>query len=81
MNHAKIYQAYPKLSEACKNYIKIHLSPSYWNDEEQLHSLHYVYETLTDEINGKETFLGITLNDIKVLDELIKEDIDYIIIN
>lgn len=80
MKHTQINETNPLLSETCKNYIKIHLSPSYWNEDEQVHALDYVFEILTDEVENKGDILGITFNDIKVLNELMEENIDYIIL-
>lgn len=36
MKDTQIHETNPLLSETCKNYIKIHLSPSYWNEDEQV---------------------------------------------
>ena len=77
-----IYETAPMLSETCKGYIKRHLTPIFWNEDEQVHAVDYTFDILSDEIEGKggEEVFGITMEDIKVLTELVKENVDYIIL-
>ena len=76
------HESHPKISMTCKTYIETHLSPTLWNEDEKVFSLAYILDDLIDVIanNEGEDYLGITNLDIKVLTELLDEDVDYITI-
>jgi hypothetical protein len=78
MKHIIEYQ--PNLTEECKTYISNNINPVYTGEDTDIYSIEYVYEALNEELglnNGEEIF-GISLPDIKELDKLINEQVDYI---
>jgi hypothetical protein len=68
----------PAISKESMTYIRLHLTPSMYNDETYVYALDYVYEKLNEELEDEEELLGINSNDMAVLKRLIDEKVDYI---
>lgn len=78
MKHIIEYQ--PQISKECQTFISNNINFVYSGEDTDIYSLDYVYETLSEEIgqnNGEEIF-GISLADMKELEKLISENVDYI---
>lgn len=74
------FESHVKISATCKTYIKNHISPTFWNEDEEIYSLSYTLEMLEEEISlnlGEEIF-GITKADLETLKKLSDESVDYI---
>jgi hypothetical protein len=78
MKHIVEYQ--PNLTEECQTFISNYINPVYTGEDTDIYSLDYVYEALSEELgqNEGEEFLGISLADMKELEKLINEQVDYI---
>ena len=78
MKHIVEYN--PVLSDECKTFISNNINPVYTAEDTDIYALDYVYEALTQELheNDDEEIFGISLSDIKELDKLINEKVDYI---
>lgn len=78
MKHIIKYQ--PQISLECQTYISNNINFVYSGEDTDIYSLDYVYEALSEELgqnNGEEIF-GISLADMKELEKLISEQVDYI---
>jgi len=74
------FESHTNLTPTCKTYIKNNISPTFWNEDEEIYSLSYTLEMLEEEIAlnlGMEIF-GITNKDIEILKKLSDENVDYI---
>jgi hypothetical protein len=78
MKHIIEYQ--PNLTEECKTFISNNINPVYTAEDTDIYALDYVYEALSQEISENENaaIFGISLADIKELEKLINEQVDYI---
>ena len=70
----------PAISQECKTYISNNINPVYSSEDTDIYSLDYVCEVLKLEMNeGKEEVIfNLPSNDMKVLQNLIDEKVDYI---
>ena len=72
----------PAISQECKTYISnnINLNPVYSSEDTSIYSLDYVCEVLKLEMNegNEEVIFNLPSNDMKVLQNLIDEKVDYI---
>jgi hypothetical protein len=70
----------PQISEECQTYISNNINPVYTAEDTDIYSLNYVYEALSEELgeNNNEEIFGISLLDMKKLEKLINEQVDYI---
>ena len=78
MKHIIEYQ--PQIRQECQTYISNNINFVYSGEDTDIYSLSYVYEALSEvlsENNGEEIF-GISLADMKELEKLINEQVDYI---
>ena len=74
-------EANPKISETCKTYISLNLSPTIEEEGEyKTFALDYVHEILGDEIaqNGGESIFGIYPEDIEELENLLLLNVKFI---
>jgi hypothetical protein len=78
MKHIIEYQ--PNLTEECKTYIGNNINPVYTAEDTDIYALDYVYEALSQELseNEDQEIFGISLADIKELEKLTNEQVDYI---
>ena len=78
MKHIIKYQ--PNLTEECKTYISNNINFVFSGEDTDIYALDYVYETLSEELgqNEGEEIFGISLADMKELEKLINEQVDYI---
>jgi hypothetical protein len=78
MKHIIKYQ--PQISEECQRYICNKINFVYSGEDTDIYSLNYVYEALSEELgeNNNEEIFGISLADMKELEKLINEQVDYI---
>jgi hypothetical protein len=78
MKYITEYQ--PQITKECQTYISNSITPSFRNDETNVYALDYVFEVLSEELanNDNEEIFGISLADIKELDKLMNEQVDYI---
>jgi hypothetical protein len=70
----------PQISKECKDYIYINVKSIMGNNESNIYDLEIVCEELNYKIekNKGQEILGISLADIKELDNLLNEQVDYI---
>ena len=70
----------PEISETCKTYISNNINPVYSSEDTDIYSLDYVCEVLKLEMNegNEEVIFNLPSNDMKVLQNLIDENVDYI---
>lgn len=78
MKYITEYQ--PNLTAECLTYIGNNINPVFENDSTAIYSLNYVLEALNEELgqNNDEEIFGITKADIKELEKLENEKVDYI---
>ena len=78
MKYTTEYQ--PQISKECQTYISNNITPSFGNEETSIYALDYVFEFLSEELqnNNNQEIFGISLTDIKELDKLMNEQVDYI---
>ena len=78
MKYITEYQ--PNLTKTCMTYIENNITPSIRGEESNIYALDYIFEELSHEIekNGNEEIFGISFADIKELDKLLNEQVDYI---
>ena len=70
----------PAISQECKTYISNNINPVYSSEDTSIYSLDYVCEVLKLEMNegNEEVIFNLPSNDMKVLQNLIDENVDYI---
>jgi hypothetical protein len=78
MKYITEYQ--PNLTKTCMTYIENNITPSLRGEESNIYTLDYVLEELSQEIdkNKNEEIFGISIADIKELNKLLNEQVDYI---
>jgi hypothetical protein len=76
MKHIIEYQ--PNLTEECKTFIGNNIIPVYTAEDTDIYSLDYVYEALSIALENEEKVSGISYKDIKELEKLMNEQVDYI---
>ena len=78
MRYTTEYQ--PAISQECKTYISNNINPVYSSEDTDIYSLDYVCEVLKLEMNegNEEVIFNLPSNDMKVLQNLIDENVDYI---
>ena len=78
MKHIVEYN--PVLSDECKTFIHNNINPVYTAEDTDIYALDYVYEALSQELHENEDWdiFGISKADIKQLEKLISEQVDYI---
>jgi hypothetical protein len=78
MKYITEYQ--PKITKECQTYISNSITPSFGNEETNVYALDYVFEILCEELgnNDNEEIFGISLPDIKELEKLINDQVNYI---
>jgi hypothetical protein len=70
----------PEISETCKTYISNNVVPSFSSEDTDIYSLDYISEVLKIQMNegNEEVIFNLPSNDMKVLQNLIDEKVDYI---
>lgn len=70
----------PEISETCKTYISNNVGPSFSSEDTDIYSLDYISEVLKIQMNegNEEVIFNLPSNDMKVLQNLIDEKVDYI---
>ena len=70
----------PKISNECSTFIANNINPVYTNEDTDIYAIDYVHEELSQLVNdnGGEEILGISLQDLSILRNLIDEKVSYI---
>lgn len=78
MKHIIEYQ--PQISAECQTYISNNINFVFSGEDTDIYSLNYVYEAISEELseNNNEEIFGISYKDIKELEKLMNEQVDYI---
>ena len=76
----QIIEYRPQIRKECQTFISNNINPVYTGEDTDIYALDYVYEALSMELSeneGEENF-NISLADMKELEKLINEQVDYI---